>query len=88
MNITIAGIGNAGTTVGADLSRKGHKVTLLKTSKIMHNEHYEYLLKEKKIRVDDLNESYEAQIENVTDNIELAVRGADLIIIYIQTNYH
>ena len=53
MNITIAGIGNAGTTVGADLSRKGHKVTLLKTSKIMHNEHYEYYIQCEKILIDN-----------------------------------
>lgn len=38
MNITIAGMGNAGTTIGADLAHKGHNVTLLKTSKKLHND--------------------------------------------------
>lgn len=88
MNITIAGIGNAGTTIGADLSRKGHNVTLLKTSNKMHNENYKYLSKEKKVEVDDLNNSYVAYINNVTDNFNEAISNAELIIIYVQTNYH
>lgn len=88
MNITIAGIGNAGTTIGADLSRKGHKVTLLKTSDKLHNEHYEYLLREKKVCVKDLDGTYVANIHRVTDNYEDAVKEADVIIIFIQTNYH
>lgn len=88
MKITIAGIGNAGTTVAADLSNKGHAVTLLKTSTKLHNENYEYLRREKKVTVDEFGEKYVAQIANVTENIEEAITSAELIVIYIQTNYH
>ena len=37
MNITILGAGNAGCTIAADLSLKGHMVTLCKTSNMLHN---------------------------------------------------
>jgi len=88
MKITIAGIGNAGTTIGADLTRKGHEVTLLKTSNRLHNENYEALLRNRTIMVDDLDSSYQVTVADVTDDVERAVSHADLIIIYIQTNYH
>lgn len=88
MNITIAGIGNAGTTVGADLAHKGHNVTLLKTSNKLHNDNYEYIKEHKKINVQDFDYTYVSTITEVTDDIEKAISSADLIIIYIQTNYH
>ena len=88
MKITIAGIGNAGTTVGADLVKKGHQVTLLKTSRGLHNDNYEFLVKSHEIHVKDKDCSYKVKVENVTDNMKEAITGAELIIIYVQTNYH
>lgn len=88
MKITIAGIGNAGTTVGADLTQKGHQVTLLKTSRGLHNDNYEFLVKNREIYVKDIDSSYRVKVENVTDNMKEALAGAELIIIYVQTNYH
>lgn len=88
MKITIAGIGNAGTTVGADLVKKGHQVTLLKTSRSLHNDNYEFLAKNHEIHVKDKDCSYKVNVENVTDNMKEAIAGAELIIIYVQTNYH
>ena len=88
MKITIAGIGNAGTTVGADLVKKGHQVTLLKTSRGLHNDNYEFLIKNHEIHVKDKECSYKVKVENVTDNMKEAIAGAELIIIYVQTNYH
>lgn len=88
MKITIAGMGNAGTTIGADLANKGHNVTFLKTSKNIHNDHYEYILRNKRIVVTDLDSSYTVYFARVTDNIQLAISDADVIIIFTQTNYH
>jgi len=88
MRVTIAGVGNAGSTVGSDLVRKGHQVTLLKTSKSLHNEHYEKIKTTKQIHVNDLGDRYTADFVSITSNMEEAVSGADCIIIYIQTNYH
>ena len=44
MNISILGAGHAGTAVAADLSLRGHEVTLIKTSHAMHDENFNYLL--------------------------------------------
>ncbi|NMA65278.1 MAG: NAD/NADP octopine/nopaline dehydrogenase, partial [Clostridiaceae bacterium] len=44
MKISILGAGNGGTAVAAELSLKGHKVTLIKTSNAMHDENFNYLL--------------------------------------------
>lgn len=88
MKITIAGIGNAGTTVAADLTLKGHEVTLLKTSNSMHNDHYKHLLETKKVTINENGLQQIVTIHNVTDNFEVAFKNVDLIIIYIQTNYH
>ena len=44
MKIAILGAGNGGCTVAADLSLKGHDVTLIKTSTHMHMDNFTYLL--------------------------------------------
>lgn len=89
MRITILGAGNAGTTVAADLTRKGHTVTLVKTSSSIHNENFEKIKNTKNISVcDPYLENYSVEIHCVTQNLDEAVRSADVIIFYIQTNYH
>ena len=60
MRITVVGAGHAGSTVAADLSHKGHNVTILKTSNSLH----------------------------ITTNYQEAISDAELIVLYIQTNYH
>ncbi|MEK3888480.1 NAD/NADP octopine/nopaline dehydrogenase family protein [Bacillus sp. FSL K6-3431] len=89
MKITIVGAGHGGTTIAADLKEKGHFVKLLKTSKGLHNEHFEYL-KENNGEItllEDANET-SVKIDEVTTDIKKAITGAEIIIIYVQTNYH
>ena len=43
MKITILGAGNMGCANAADLTLKGHEVTLVKTSHSMHNETFNYV---------------------------------------------
>lgn len=88
MKISILGSGNGGTTIAADLSKKGHQVTLCKTSNAMHNENFLEIQMTKSIKVYDLEETYHAQLTNVTTDLGEAIFDAELIIIYIQTNYH
>ncbi len=87
MKITVIGAGNAGTTISADLSNKGHCVTLVKTSNSLHNEHHIRLSQTNTVKVFDLDKTYEAKI-NFTDDIKSAVQSAELIIVFVQTNYH
>lgn len=89
MNITVVGAGHGGTTIAADLKRKGHLVTLLKTSKGLHNEHLDYIMKNKgEITIFDHSEVTTVNLDFVTTDVERAITGAEVIIIYVQTNYH
>lgn len=88
MRISILGAGNCGTTVAADLSLKGHKVTLIKTSNSMHNENFDYLIANKgKVRIIENGKIETAYISKVTDDLS-SIRKSEVIIVYIQTTFH
>lgn len=90
MNITIIGTGNVGCTLAADLIRKGHQVSLLKTSNSLHNENYAFIAENKCFKViDSYLGNYSVDIVNVFNNdYAAAVKDAETIIIAVQTNYH
>lgn len=88
MRIAILGAGNAGCTVAADLSLKGHEVILIKTSTAMHNENFNYLVDNNgKIRLFEDGVIRETNIYKVTKDLS-ELSAAEIIIVYIQTNYH
>lgn len=88
MKIAILGAGNAGCAVGADLSLKGHQVTLIKTSHAMHDENFNYLLEnDGKFVINEFGEISETNIYKVTRDLE-EISNNEVVIIYIQTNYH
>jgi len=88
MKITIVGVGNAGTTVAADLSIKGHEVTLLKTSNSLHNENFDYIMNNGNIiKIERNGEIKEAKISKITRDFKVALENSKLIILYVQTNY-
>lgn len=87
MNITVIGTGNGGTTISADLANKGHSITLVKSSKV-NNDNYNFIKKEKKIYVKDLEEDYVSNIHKVTDDLADAIINAEVVIVFIQTSYH
>lgn len=89
MKITILGTGNGGTTIAADLTMKGHRITLLKTSSIP-SENYKYLLdNDGLINFKDLEQEHTVNIYKVTDSYEEAFsEEPELIIVFINTNYH
>ncbi|EFU74883.1 NAD/NADP octopine/nopaline dehydrogenase family protein [Enterococcus italicus] len=88
MNITVIGCGNGGTAIAADLSLKGHTVKMLKTSD-SYNPHYMYLKENKKITLVRNGEEQLADINEVTtDYAKVLTEDTELIIIFVQTNYH
>lgn len=88
MNIAILGAGNAGCAVAADLTLKGHEVTLIKTSHSMHDDNFDYLLShDGRMTLNEFGEIKTANIRKVTRDIE-EIRGKDVVIIYIQTRFH
>ena len=89
MNITIIGAGNAGSTMAADLTLKGHRVTLLKTSNKLHNEHYDLIKKTKIIKLKEGEKTRSTAIHCITTDFKEAIKPEiDLFVVYIQTNYH
>ena len=88
MKITILGAGNGGTAVAADLSLRGHKVSLIKTSRSMHDTNFEYLQDNDGLVI--LHEHggvTEARISHVGRDLA-RLSESEVIIIYIQTAYH
>lgn len=88
MKIAIVGAGNGGCAVAADLSIKGHEVTLIKTSASMHNENFQYLLDhDGEVRIHEKEQVRTTKIARVTKELS-AIADAKIVIVYIQTNYH
>lgn len=88
MKISILGAGNGGTAVAADLSLKGHEVTLIKTSNSMHNVSFDYLVNNNgKVRIIEDGEEKKAQIAYVTRELS-HIAESEVVIVYIQTTYH
>ena len=88
MKRAILGAGNGGCAVAADLSLREHEVTLIKTSNAMHNENFQYLVENKgEIRLFENGELKISNIYKVTTDLS-ELKKAEIIIVYIQTNYH
>lgn len=88
MKISILGAGNGGTTVAADLSLRGHDVTLIKTSKSIHDKNFEYLLDSHgMVKLFENDETKIAKISHITRDIS-KINESEIIIVYIQTTYH
>ena len=88
MKIAILGAGNAGCAVAADLTLKGHLVTLIKTSHAMHDDNFMYLVSHNgEMTLNEFGEMKTAHIAELTREVA-AIQGKEIVIIYIQTLYH
>ena len=88
MKIAILGAGNAGCAVAADLTMKGHIVTLVKTSNSMHNDNFYYMREnDNEVTLWENGKERRTKIHKLTRDIS-DIAGNEVIIIYIQTNFH
>ncbi len=100
MKIAILGAGNGGCAVAADLSYRGHDVTLIKTSHAMHDDNFNYLLENGGHVVmsdfgengcmnpnDDNRFEKECYISSLTRDIS-KIADAEIVFIYVQTLFH
>ncbi len=88
MKVAILGAGNGGCAVAADLSLRGHEVTLIKTSNAMHDDNFNYLTENNgKICLFEKGTEKYTNIAHCTRDLS-KLSECEMVIIYIQTNYH
>lgn len=88
MKITILGAGNMGCANAADLTIKGHEVTLVKTSQSMHNDTFKYVSEhDNTITLWQEGVEQTAHIHELTTSLE-SIQTADLVYITTQTTVH
>ncbi len=100
MKIAVLGAGNGGCAVAADMSYRGHEVSLIKTSHAMHDESFQYLQENNgHVQLIDFGENgcmnpteenrfiKDCYIAHLSRNVA-DIAGAEVVIIYTQTNYH
>ena len=88
MKISVLGAGNAGCATAADLTLKGHEVTLIKTSHALHDDNFEYLLANNGAMIlDEFGDARTANIHKVTRDVS-EISDSKVVIIFIQTKFH
>ncbi len=88
MKVAIIGAGNGGCAVAADLTIKGHEVTLIKTSTAMHNENFRYLKENAgEISLFENGQKTTTHLSCVTTDLA-AAEDCEILIVYVQTNFH
>ena len=100
MRIAVVGAGNAGCGVAGDMANRGLDVTLVKTSHAKHDENFDFLEKNgRRMTLIDFGENGSMNpqdlekvekvgcISQVTRDLSV-ISDMDIIIVYIQTNYH
>lgn len=100
MKIAVVGAGNGGCAVAADMAYRGLNVTLVKTSHAVHDDNFRYLQEHNgEMTLLDFGSNgsmnpQELEIVEKKGRIAAVTRdlsvlsGMDIILIYIQTNYH
>jgi len=88
LKITIIGAGNAGLTHAAMISKRGHSVTIVKTTRLMYEDSFDVLSQIKQIEYEMDGNKGVVGIEEATRNIPDAVSQADVILILTQSVAH
>lgn len=92
MKVTIIGTGNSACAQAAKLSERGHDVTMIKTSRALHEDNYEMLVEQGGIfyyndYINDTSRHF-APIRLFTRDLEQGIRGADVILVLTQSLQH
>ncbi len=88
MKIAVLGAGNSGCALAADYARRGHDVTLIKTSHALHDENFDCLLANGGLMLmDEFGAQYECPISRLSRSLE-DLRGAEVVLLCTQTGYH
>ncbi len=88
MRITIIGAGNAGLTHAAMIAKRGHAVTLVKTTHLMYDDSFDVLSRTKRIEYELGGDKGVVGIEEATRDLPNAVSQADVILVLTQSVAH
>lgn len=91
-NITIVGAGNSGSAHAFYLSRMGHKITLLKTSHSLHDDHFETMLHNGGVWGRNLHQGETVStfqpLETITRDPARAFDHAEVVMVLTQSLQH
>lgn len=88
LKIAVLGAGNAGTALAADLSLRGHRVTLVKTSRAAYEEEFAFLAANGgRVTLTEHGAETSATIACVTRDL-VCVGGKDLIVFCVRSDCH
>lgn len=89
MNITIVGAGNSGSGLAADLTLKGHEVTLVKSSSShLHDRSFNTLVQNgQRMFIREDGQEKMVVLRKVTRSFD-AISDADIVIVAVQSTYH
>lgn len=100
MRIAVLGAGNGGCAIAGDMAYRGLDVTLVKTSRAVHDDNFNYLLENGGvITLLDFGEDgcmsptvdnqriKKGRLSSLTRDLSI-VKDMDVILIYVQTGYH
>ena len=89
MNVLIVGFGNAGSGMAADLALKGHSINVLKTSKVLHVEHFKKVSRHRRIALVEGGHRAVVRLRCVTDDPRKAfVPYPDAVVVTTQSLQH
>lgn len=88
MKVTIVGAGNAGLSHAAMIAKQGHLVTIVKTTRLMHDDSFDRLIKKKQIEYVKGSDKGIVKIEKATRDIPDAISQADVIFVLTQSVAH
>ena len=87
MKVSVLGAGNVGIAIAADLSIKGHEVTLIKTSDKPSAAFERLHVNGNRVFLKENGEYKETKVFYLTDDV-LFMKDADVVFVTIQSTYH
>ena len=88
MKIAVVGAGNSGCALAADYAGRGHDVTLIKTSRSVHEDNFTYLEQhDQTIVMDEFGTETVCKIAHLSRDVN-DIAGCSIVILCTQTGFH
>ena len=91
MKVAVVGAGNAGCAQTIKLIQNSHQVNLIKTSRSLHDDNFEFIVKSGEIScldTTDGNKEFSVKPNMITRDIEAGLEGAEVVMILTQSLQH